>query len=528
MGILKSNEGSAEAALGKEILEVLPIHHQPWYKTKHLVHLNLILLVPLFSSATIGFDGGMMNGLQTLPQWRTYFSHPNSSTLGAINALYPIGKLLGLFPSTWLSDRFGRKRPMLVGFILLFIGTVLQGASQDIAMLIVSRFVMGFGTAFLAQPSPILITELAYPTQRGKITSLYNTFYYVGAVLAAWSTYGTFRLASNWSWRIPSIMQGAFPLIQFCFFFLIPESPRWLVAQGRVEDARKVLVKYHAGGDEASPLVDYEIREMEESIQFEKLINSQSSYIDLIRTPANRKRTFIAAILGFFTQWSGNSVISYYLTLVLDTIGITSVSSQALINGLLQTFNWFAAVLAGALMVDRIGRRKLFLISTGGMLASYIIWTVLSSVFTTTLNQKVGNTVVAFIFIYYFFYDIAFTPLMPAYVVEIYQYTLRGRGVTASYTVNYCGLILGNFVNPVAMKKIGWHYYILFCVLLTFSFTLIWFFFPETKGHTLEEIAEVFDGPRGNGQDVEVNDDHEKIESNKTSHIEVPRMAEVA
>ncbi|KFY50014.1 hypothetical protein V496_09671 [Pseudogymnoascus sp. VKM F-4515 (FW-2607)] len=465
----KSKKESAEAALGKEILAVLPINPKPWYQTKHLIQLNLVLLVPLFSSGTIGFDGAMMNGLQTLPQWRNYFSNPSASILGAINAIYPVGKLLGLFPSTWISDRYGRKTPMLFGFFLLLIGTVLQGAAQNIGMMIVSRFILGFGTAFLAQPSPILVTELAYPTQRGKITSLYNTFYYFGAVLAAWSTYG---------------------------FFWLPESPRWLVAKGRTEEARQILGKYHAAGDASAPLVDFEINEMEENIRIEQTINSQSSYFDLFSTPGNRRRTLIASILGLFTQWSGNAVISYYLTLVLNTIGITDVSSQALINGLLQIFNWFAAVVAGALMVDRIGRRKLFLISTGGMLCSYIVWTVLSSVFTNTLNQNVGTTVVVIIFVYQFFYDIAFTPLMPAYVVEIYQYTLRGRGVTGAFVVNYCGLILGNFVNPVAMKAIGWHYYIVFCVLLSISFTLIWFLFPETKGHTLEEIAEIFDGHR--------------------------------
>lgn len=251
-------------------------------------------------------------------------------------------------------------------------------------------------------------------------------------------------------------------------------------------------------------------------------MNSQSSYFDLFRTPANRRRTLIASILGFYTQWSGNGVISYYLTLVLNTIGITSVASQALINGLLQIFNWFAAVLAGALMVDRIGRRTLFLVSTGGMLLSYIAWTALSSVFTTTLNQNVGNAVVAFIFLYYFFYDIAFTPLMPAYVVEIFPYTLRGRGVTWAYTINYLGLILGNFVNPVAMAAIGWRYYIVFCGLLAVSFTLIWIFFPETKGHTLEEIAEIFDGKgnstaedRGHLQVLERSDEKGQVEVNE-------------
>ncbi|OBT64500.1 hypothetical protein VE03_05365 [Pseudogymnoascus sp. 23342-1-I1] len=492
----KPKKESAEAALGKEIITVLPVNPKPWYQTKHLIQLNLILLVPLFSSGTIGFDGAMINGLQTLPQWRNYFGNPSASILGAINAIYPVGKLLGLFPSTWISDRYGRKRPMLFGFILLLIGTVLQGAAQNIGMMIVSRFVLGFRTAFLAQPSPILIAELAYPTQRGKITSLYNTFYYFGAVLAAWSKYGTFRLESTWSWRIPSILQGAFPFFQFMGFFWLLESPRWLVAKGRIEEARQILGIYHAAGDASAALVRFEINEIEKSICTEQTLNSQSSCSDLFSTPGNRKRTLIASILGFFAQWSGNAVISYYLTLVLDTVGIADVSSQALINGLLPVFNWFAAVVAGALMVNRIGRRKLFLISTGGMLSSYIVWTILTSLFTTTPNKNLGKTVLAIIFIYEFFYDIAFTPLMPAYVVEIYQYTLRGRGVTSAFVMNYCGLILGNFINPVAMKEIGWHYYMVFCVLLSISFTLIWFLFPETKGHTLEEIAEIFDGHR--------------------------------
>jgi MFS family permease len=119
----------------------------------------------------------MMNGLQSVKQWRDYFGNPQGSVLGAINAVYPIGKIMGLFPTTWLADRYGRKFPMWIGFICLLIGAALQGASMNIAMFIVSRWFLGFATALIAQPSPILITELAYPTHRGKITALYNTFF---------------------------------------------------------------------------------------------------------------------------------------------------------------------------------------------------------------------------------------------------------------------------------------------------------------------------------------------------------------
>jgi MFS family permease len=288
---------------------------------------------------------------------------------------------------------------------------------------------------------------------------------------------------------------------------------RWLVAKNRQEEARKVLVKFHAGGDESSPLVDFEMKEFEENIRIEAQINSQTSYIDLVRTAANRRRTIIAIIVGVFAQWNGVGVVSYYLTLVLNTVGITAVSQQALINGLLQLFNWFAAVLAGALMVDRLGRRTLFLVSTAGMLASYIIWTGLTSYFTRTLNQTAGNAVVAFIFIYYFFYDIAWTPLLQAYPVEIFPYTLRGRGLTVTLASTYGALIVGQFVNPIAMKAIGWQYYIVFCCLLGALFAMVWFLFPETKGHTLEEIAEVFDGKKHSPVD-------EKVESGSVEHKE--------
>jgi MFS family permease len=269
---------------------------------------------------------------------------------------------------------------------------------------------------------------------------------------------------------------------------------RWLLANGKKDEARRILLKYHAGGDSTSRLVSYEIAEIEENLQLEASVLSETSYMDLIKTGPNRRRTMIAVIVGLFAQWNGIGVVSYYLTLVLNTIGITATSDQALINGLLQVFNWFAAIFAGALMVDRIGRRPLFLISVAGMFLSYIVWTVLTSVFTKTLNQDAGHAVVAFIFIYYFFYDIAWTPLLQAYPVEIYPYTLRGRGLTVTLISTFVGLIIGQFVNPIAMESLGWKYYIVFCVLLAVLFVLVYFLFPETKGRTLEQIAEVFDG----------------------------------
>ncbi len=133
---------------------------------------------------------------------------------------------------------------------------------------------------------------------------------------------------------------------------------------------------HHAGGDNNSPLVRFEMNEIRETLRLEKELSEGSSWKRIVTVPANRHRSLIAITLGFFAQWVGNAVISYYLVLVLNDIGITNSTYQALINGGLQIFNLIAAVFCGALMVDRLGRRTLFLWSAAGMGLSYVVSTI--------------------------------------------------------------------------------------------------------------------------------------------------------
>jgi MFS family permease len=124
----------------------------------------------------------MMNGLQTLPQWRSYFGNPEGAILGALNAVYPAGKFFAMFLVTWMADRFGRKTTIAIGAFACVAFAIMQGVSQNLHTFIAARAILGFFTSFLAQPSPILVTELAYPTHRGKLTALYNTSF-------VWATY---------------------------------------------------------------------------------------------------------------------------------------------------------------------------------------------------------------------------------------------------------------------------------------------------------------------------------------------------
>lgn len=292
---------------------------------------------------------------------------------------------------------------------------------------------------------------------------------------------------------------------------MIPESPRWHIAVGRTEAARSTLTKYHTGGDAQAPLLAYEMFEIENTIAAEKASAESASYLDMVKTKGNRWRLAITVSLAIFSQWSGNGVVSYYLALVLQTVGITKVSDQLMISAGtsppifplpnpqltnlpgMQIWNLIFAV-GAALLVDRLGRRFLFLTSSAVMLTSYVIITGLSGSFAQTQNASVGVAVVPFLFIYFAGYDIALTPLIVAYPVEIWPYSLRSRGLTVTWVTAILAIFFNTFINPIALEAIGWKYYIVFVAVLVIMCLTTYFFYPETRGHSLEQMAVIFDG----------------------------------
>lgn len=197
--------------------------------------------------------------------------------------------------------------------------------------------------------------------------------------------------------------------------------------------------------------------------------------------------------------------------MILNTIGITSVTEQTLINGFLQLWNLIMSVV-GACLVDRAGRRALFLTSTIIMLISYIFITALSGSFTQTGTAAVGTAVIPFLFIYYAGYDIAFTPLILAYPAEIWTYSLRAKGVAISSIANFGALLFNQLINPIAFEAISWKYYFVFLVILFVVLVTVYTTYPETQGYSLEEIAVIFDGESARVTDavsvkVEMEDD---------------------
>ncbi|KAJ5197699.1 hypothetical protein N7449_008178 [Penicillium cf. viridicatum] len=162
---------------------------------------------------------------------------------------------------------------------------------------------------------------------------------------------------------------------------------------------------YHAQGDESDEVVQLEFTEITTAIAMEKNGENSGSNIDFLRTPGNRKRLLIIISFGLFAQWSGNGLVSYYLKLIMDSIGIKDQNQQLLINGALTSFN-LTTNLFFSFFVDKWGRRPIMLISSAGMMVAFVVWTILSAKYYDHENSTLGSGVLGMIFIYYLFYNL--------------------------------------------------------------------------------------------------------------------------
>ena len=218
---------------------------------------------------TSGYDGSMMNSLQTVSYWDDYFGKPRGSRLGLVSAIIALGAICSAPFAPWVADHFGRRWGITVGSCIMIVGAILQCESTTFSMFVGSRFILGFGLTFCTTASPSLVSELSHPKERVAVTAICNTCWFLGSIAAAWVTYGTRVIPSTWSWRIPSLLQMLPSIIQLSAIWFLPESPRWLISHDRGEEAMAALIRYHGDGEETE-LVKLEYQEICAAIQQEK------------------------------------------------------------------------------------------------------------------------------------------------------------------------------------------------------------------------------------------------------------------
>jgi sugar porter (SP) family MFS transporter len=412
----------------------------------------------------------MLNNLRILDYWKNYFGNPKESTLGLLTALYSIGSIASLPVTPYIADHFGRKAAIVIGCLIMLVGAAIQAAAKNLDYFMGGRFLMGFGNSLAQLSSPLLLTEICHPQHRARVTAVYNCLWNVGAIICTWLTFGTKRIDSDWCWRIPALTQAAPSIIQLAFIWFIPESPRWLISKERNEEALQMLGKYHANGDINNPTVQFEYAEIKETLRLEFQYQKNSSYLDFFKTKGNRYRLMLLASLGLFSQWSGNGLTSYYATDVYNSIGITDGDTQLGLNGGLTILSLIVSV-SCALLVDRVGRRPLFIAATASMCVCFVIWTVCSSQEQEKGSKAAGQGVIAMIWIFSVAYALAWSGLLVAYTVEILPFKIRAKGLMVMNFFIQVALTINQYVNPLGFAHLtpNWKFYTIYAVSSAFT-----------------------------------------------------------
>lgn len=281
-----------------------------WTRDPGLRRLNFAICTMFASAAANGYDGSLINGLLAIPSFNQNLGDIDSNLLGLTIAGISLGGLPSFIPASYVSDYMGRRFCVAIGSLLMLAGSIIQCATSGVYAFLGTRIMLGVGLGFAQTAAPPLTTEIAHPKHRGNVTNLFQATWFWGAIVSAAVTLGTLHMDSDWSWRLPCLIQGLFPAMQLIGLLIVPESPRWLISKGRHDEALKILARYHANSIVEDALVQFEYQEICQTLEAEKAAAKSTGWATFFATKGNRHRLLICILVGFMIQWAGNGIVS--------------------------------------------------------------------------------------------------------------------------------------------------------------------------------------------------------------------------
>ncbi|EJD04682.1 general substrate transporter [Fomitiporia mediterranea MF3/22] len=460
-------------------------------------HIVLGAAVAFTCACSSGYDSSLMTSINGMKVYQDRFNQGNLDVAtGIIFSIYTFGQMTGSLWAGILCDKLGRRAGMFAGNVVVLIATAVIASAGNRGQFIAGRFLLGMGISVTIIGAPTFAVEIAPPQWRGRITALYNTGYFGGAIPAAAISLGTERLTTDWSWRIPILVQCIPAIIVMSVVFFLPESPRWLYLHGREEEAFALLTKYHGNDDPNNPIVKLQIEEFKENIKQNASDKRWWDFRALIATHNARWRTLMVLLMGIFGQWSGNG-LGYFNLSIYKSLGYNT-QMQFNMNLIGQCLNalvaWFACTLE-----DRMPRRLVLVWGTFGcslMLAANAGFSATwASYGDGPKNLNIGRAGAAFYILFNLVYAFTYTPLQALYPAECLETTTRAKGLSMKIFVIACTSFISLFCSPIAFGRIGWKYIIVFIFWDAFEAVVWYFLCVETCGYTLEELDEIFSDP---------------------------------
>ncbi|KAH4344708.1 hypothetical protein HBH98_135790 [Parastagonospora nodorum] len=461
-----------------------------------------------------GYDQGVISVTLVMDQFLGRFPRVSAEASGAgfwkglMTAMLELGALIGALFAGYLADKLSRKYAIVVAVCVFTVGSILQTAAIEYAMLTIGRLIGGMGIGALATIAPLYISEIAPPEIRGALLVLQELSIVLGIVVAFWTTYGTRYMAGEWAWRLPFFLQMVPGFVLGVGIFFLPFSPRWLSAKGRDDEALQVLAKLRRAPTNDSRVFQ-EWCEIRAEVTFKQEVNRERHPELQAPTRSNRiklelaswmdcfrhgcwKRTVVGVGIMFFQQFVGINALIYYSPSLFKTLG-QNYEMQLLLSGIINCTQ-LVGVATSLWTMDRFGRRPLLLIGAGLMFICHLIIAVLVGKFGDRWASYAveGWVAVAFLFFYMFSFGATWGPVPWAMPSEIFPSSLRAKGVALSTCSNWFNNFIIGLITPPLIQNTGAGAYTFFAVFCLLAFIFTFFCVPETAGKTLEEMDSVF------------------------------------
>lgn len=450
------------------------------------------------TSILLGYDIGVMSGASLFIKDDLKISDTEVEVLLGILNLYA---LIGSFAAGRTSDWLGRRLTIVLAGAIFFVGALMMGLAPNYPFLMAGRFVAGIGVGYALMIAPVYTAEVSPASSRGFLTSFPEVFINIGILLGYVSNYAFAHLSLHLGWRL-MLGVGAIPSVFLAVGVLaMPESPRWLVMQGRLADAKTVLDKTSDTPEEAAErLADIKsaagIPEHcnEDTVTVPKRSKAGGGIwkeLLIFPTPAVRRILISAVGLHFFQQASGIDSVVLYSPRIFKKAGLTS-KNQLLGATVAVGFTKTVFILVATFLLDRIGRRPLLLSSTGGMILSLVgLGFGLTMVdhhpdakLTWAIALSIASTLT-----YVAFFSIGLGPITWVYSSEIFPLRLRAQGCSIGVAVNRVtsGVLTMTFISLYKAITIGGSFF-LYAGVAAVAWVFFFSYLPETRGKTLEEM----------------------------------------
>jgi sugar porter (SP) family MFS transporter len=448
--------------------------HQQELSKPNIMAKNKYVILSAFTASLggllFGFDTAVISGAEkTIQQLFSLDGFWQGFTV----AIALIGTLFGALFAGRPADVFGRKKSLLVIAVLYAVSALGSALSVTWAGFLVYRFIGGLGVGASSVIGPMYIAEIAPARLRGRLVTAFQLNIVFGILLSYFSNYLINNLVENNAWRWMLGVEAIPAIMFFGLIFYIPESPRWMVIRGKVDEAFKVFKE--VGSFDPKQEVKQVIESLHEQFHGKKEPLFSGKY---------RKPVMLAFLVAVFNQLSGINAIMYYAPRIFEMVGYAKQS--ALLQSISIGAILFIFTIAGMLLIDKVGRKRLLLFGAAGMV--FFLGMVARTIFTTT-----DGSIWMLIYLAGFIAFFAFSQgtVIWVYISEIFPNSVRAKGQTLGSFTHWTMAAAISWLFPVLAETSqtgGGMAFVIFSAAMLVQLVVVYLFFPETKGKSLEEI----------------------------------------